>query len=71
VVPAQAFEITLTGPVGWTLRAEFDDRRGTAGRTRPPCADLPDQAARCGLVQRITGLGLDILHVHLVKGDRS
>ena len=29
-------------------------------------ADLPDQCALAGLVQRITGLGLEVVHLHLV-----
>lgn len=29
-------------------------------------AELPDQAALAGLVLRITGLGLDIVHLNLV-----
>ena len=29
-------------------------------------ADLPDQAALCGLVERIVGLGLEIIDVHRV-----
>ena len=29
-------------------------------------AELPDQAALMGLVQRITGLGLEVVDMHLV-----
>jgi len=67
VVPAQTYEITFTGRAGTTLRAEFDDCRVTVGpETTTLLADLPDQVALCGLVQRITGLGLDIVDFHLV-----
>jgi len=67
VVPAQTYEITFTGRVGPTLRAEFDDCQVTIGPdTTTLRADLPDQVALVGLVQRITGLGLDIVHVHLM-----
>ena len=67
MVPAQTYEITFTGRVGPTLRAEFDDCQVTVGPdTTTLRADLPDQVALCGLVQRITGLGLDIVDVHLV-----
>jgi hypothetical protein len=53
--------------VGPTLRAEFDDCQVTIGRdTTTLRADLPDQVALVGLVQRITGLGLDIVHLHLM-----
>ena len=67
VVPAQTYEITFTGRAGTTLRAEFDDCQVTVGPdTTTLRADLPDQVALCGLVQRITGFGLDIVHLHLI-----
>lgn len=67
MVPAQTYEITFTGQAGTTLRAEFDDCQVTVGPdTTTLRADLPDQVALCGLVQRITGLGLDIVHLHLI-----
>jgi hypothetical protein len=67
VVPPQTYEITFTGRVGPTLRAEFDDCQVTIGRdTTTLRADLPDQVALVGLVQRITGLGLDLVHLHLM-----
>ena len=67
MVPAQTYEITFTGRVGPTLRAEFDDCQVTVGPgTTTLRADLPDQVALCGLVQRIAGLGLDIVDLHLV-----
>ena len=80
MVPAQTYEITFTGRAGTTLRAEFDDCQVTVGPdTTTLRTDLPDQVALCGLVQRITGLGLDIVDFHLVttaptairKPDRS
>lgn len=67
MVAAQTYEITFTGRVGTTLRAEFDDCQVTVGPdTTTLRAVLPDQVALCGLVQRIAGLGLDILHLRLV-----
>ena len=67
MVPAQTYEITFTGRVGKTLRAEFDDCQVTVGPdTTTLRADLPDQVALVGLVQRITGLGLDIVRLHLI-----
>jgi len=61
------YEITFSGPVGTTLRAEFDDCQVTVGPdTTTLRADLPDPAALCGLVQRITGFGLEIVDVHLI-----
>jgi hypothetical protein len=60
-------EISFRGQAGRTLRAQFDDCEVT---TRPETttlrAKLPDQAALPGLVERIVGLGLEIIDVHLV-----
>jgi hypothetical protein len=68
VVIAQTYEITFTGRAGPTLRAEFDDCQVTIGPdTTTVRADLPDQVALCGLVQRITGLGLDIVRLRLIN----
>jgi hypothetical protein len=54
--------------VGTTLRAEVDDCQVTVGPdTTTLRADLPDQVALVGLVQRITGLGLDIVRLHLIN----
>jgi hypothetical protein len=63
----QTYEITFAGQAGTTLRAEFDDCQVTIGRgTTTLRAELPDQAALAGLVQRITGLGLEVVDLHLV-----
>ena len=62
------YEITFTGQAGSTLRAEFDDCQVTLGPdTTTLRADLPDQAALAGLVQRITGLGLEVVHLQLLS----
>ena len=64
---SQTYEITFIGQAGVMLRAEFDDCAITIGpRTTTLRADLPDQGALFGLVQRITGLGLEVVHLHLV-----
>ena len=64
---SQAYEITFKGQAGTTLRAEFDDCVVTVGSCMTTLrADLPDQCALAGLVQRITGLGLEVVHLHLV-----
>jgi hypothetical protein len=66
-VRAQTYEITFTGQAGTALRAEFDDCEVTVGQgTTTLRAELPDQGALSGLVQRITGLGLEVIHMHLV-----
>ena len=50
-----------------TLRAAFDDCIVTVGPgTTTLRAELPDQAALLGLMQRITGLGLNVVDLHLV-----
>jgi hypothetical protein len=63
----QTYEITFVGQAGSTLRAEFDDCEVTVGQdTTTLRAGLPDQAALSGLVMRITGLGLEVIDMHLV-----
>lgn len=60
-------EISFSGPAGRTLRAQFDDCEVVTGpETTTLRAELPDQAALPGLVERIVGLGLEIIDVHLV-----
>ena len=64
---SRTYEITFTGQAGTTLRAEFDDCTVTVGPgTTTLRAELPDQAALAGLVQRITGFGLEVVDLHLV-----
>ncbi len=59
------YEITFAGHAGATLRAEFDDCTVTVGAdTTTLRAEVPDQAALCGLVLRITGLGLELVDLH-------
>jgi hypothetical protein len=64
---SQAYEITFIGQAGTTLRAEFDDCEVTIGLdTTTLRAELPDQEALFGLMQRITGLGLELIDVHRI-----
>jgi len=64
---SQSYEITFAGQAGPGLRAEFDDCAITIGPdTTTLRAQLSDQAALCGLVLRINGLGLDVVDLHLV-----
>jgi hypothetical protein len=69
IIPVRSptYEITFSGQAGRTLRAQFDDCQVT---TRPDTttlrAELPDQAALPELVERIVGLGLEIINVNLV-----
>ena len=63
----QIYEITFTGQAGTALRAEFEDCEVSVGPgTTTLRTELPDQGALSGLVQRITGLGLEVIHMHLV-----
>lgn len=67
MVRAHIYEITFAGRAGSTLRAEFDDCEVIVGAgTTILRAELPDQAALSGLVVRITGLGLEVIDMHLV-----
>jgi hypothetical protein len=64
---SRTYEITFIGRAGTTLRAAFDDCTVTEGPgTTTLCARLPDQAALWGLVQRIIGLGLEVVELRLV-----
>jgi hypothetical protein len=71
-VRSHTYEITFTGQADRTLCAQFDDCKVT---TRPDTttlrAELPDQAALSGLVQRIAGLGLEISHVLLLTSPSA
>jgi hypothetical protein len=67
LLQSQAYEITFIGQAGATLRAEFDDCEVTIGPdTTTLRAELPDQEALYGLMERITGLGLELIDVHRV-----
>ena len=67
LVRPRTYEITFTGRAGHVLRAAFDDCTVTIGPgTTTLRAQLPDQAALWGLVQRIIGLGLEVVDLHLV-----
>jgi hypothetical protein len=66
-VRSQIYEITFTGQAGSALRAEFDDCEVTLGPgTTTLRTEVPDQGALSGLMDRITGLGLEVIDMHLV-----
>jgi hypothetical protein len=73
VVRSRTYEITFTGRAGPAVCAEFDDCTVIAGQgTTTLRAQLPDQAAMWGLLQRIIGLGLDVVELHLMtSGSRE
>jgi hypothetical protein len=67
-VRPQTYEITFTGRADTTLRSEFDDCEVTVGPgTTTLRAELPDQAALGGLVQRVIGLRLEVVQVLRVE----
>ena len=66
-MPSRRYENTFVGQAGSALRAEFDDCEVNIGPDATTLrAELPDQAALWGLVQRIIGLGLEVTELHLV-----
>ena len=68
---SHTYEVTFTGQAGATLRAEFDDCDITVGRGMTTLrAELPDEAALAGLIQRITSLRLEVIDVHLVASSQ-
>ena len=64
---ARTYEITFVGQAGTVVRAEFDDCEVTVGPdTTTLRAELADQAALYGLMQRIAGLALELVDVRVV-----
>jgi hypothetical protein len=69
-VQSRTYEITFAGQAGTALRAEFDDCDVSVGPgTTTLRAEIPDQGALQGLLQRITSLGLDLLDVSLTAPE--
>jgi len=67
LVRAHTYEITFVGQAGSAVRAEFDDCEVSVGPdTTTLRAEVADQAALWGIVQRIIGLGLQVIELHLV-----
>lgn len=63
----QTYEITFLGQAGGVLRAEFEDCDVSVGPgTTTLRAELPDQGALSGLIERITSYGLEVIDVSLV-----
>ena len=66
-MPSLIYEITFRGRAGPKTCAEFDDCQvSTAPGTTTLRAELPDQAALSGLLQRIADLRLELILVQLV-----
>jgi hypothetical protein len=69
-VGPHTYEITFAGHASPVLRAEFDDCEVTMGPdTTTLRTNLPDQGALCGIVERIIGLGLQVIDLHLVASS--
>ena len=67
LVRSRTHEVTLASRAGGTLRAACDDGVATVGPgTTTLRAGLPDQAGLRRLAQRIMGLGLEVVDLHLV-----
>ncbi len=64
---SRTYEITFVGQADAVLHAEFDDCEVTVGSgTTTLRAEVPNQAALWGLMERINGLRLDVIDMHLV-----
>ena len=64
---SRTYEITFTGQAGPAVGAEFDDCEVILGAgTTTLRAELPDQCALAGLIQRVIGLHLEITQVQLL-----
>jgi hypothetical protein len=66
-VRSYTYEITFTAQAGNAVLAEFDDCEVIVGSdTTTLHAVLPDQEALWRLVQRIIGLGLQVIQLNLL-----
>ena len=65
---SRTYEISFAGRASPTVRAEFDDCQVSSGPSVTTLrADLPDQCALSGLIQRIIDLRLEITHLLLIS----
>jgi hypothetical protein len=69
VMRSRTYEITFVGQAGDALRAEFDDCEVSIGPgTTTLRAELPDQSALHGLMERVTILGLELVDIRVAAG---
>jgi hypothetical protein len=67
LVHSRTYEITFVGQAGTVLCSEFDDCEVRVGPgTTTLRAQLSDQGALHGLLQRIAGLRLELIDMHVV-----
>ena len=72
LVRSHVYEITFTGEAGATVRAAFDDCEVTTGAGVTTLrAELPDQAALIGLIDRVNGLRLEVIRVTLMASPEK
>jgi len=66
------YELSFKGAASEALRANFDDCEViTGGGITTLRVEVPDSAAMHGMVDRVTGLGLEILQLRLVVEPES
>jgi hypothetical protein len=66
-VGPHTYDITFAGEADSTLCAEFDDCEVIVGQGITTLrVELPDQGALGGMLHRIIGLGLQMIHLHLL-----
>ena len=72
LVRPQTYEITFAGQAGAVLCSLFDDCEISIGpHSTTLRAELPDQEALCGLMQRVVDFRLQVTNVRLVPSTRS
>jgi hypothetical protein len=72
VMRSHVYEITFTGQAGAALREEFGDCEITVDAdTTTLRANLPDQAALYGLLQRIGAFALELTQLRIVPPDEA
>jgi hypothetical protein len=65
---SRTYEISFAGQAGPAVRAEFDDCQITSDPDATTLrAELPDQCALSGLIQRIIDLRLEITQLLLIS----
>jgi hypothetical protein len=69
---AALYEIVVSGELGPTVACAFDDMRLEIGEGRTTIVgELVDQAHLAGVLRRIHDLGLEIVSVGVLQGDRD
>jgi hypothetical protein len=65
---SRTYEITFAGPAVPAIIGAFEDSEVTVDRdTTTLRAELPDQPALHGALNRLQSLGLELLHINIVE----